>query len=479
MIRKFIKDSSIYGIAGILSRGISILLVPFYTRIFTTGDYGIIDILGVFGSIVSILFSFEITQAVARYYPATNNTIDKTKIASSSLIFTFISFSVFLLISQVFASRFSILILDNKQSIGVFRIWAVSEFFTALFYLFQNQLKWRLESVKYSIVSISYTIITLSLTILLVLVFNLKLYGVFTAKLAGAVFASAISFIFCRKDYKFIFNSKLLKEMLKFSVPLIPSTAGVFILNSGHRILVKALLSLSALGLFGVASRLTSLVSVIMSSFQGALTPLIMKNYREVNTPFQISKLFRYFSFFSILLFFSISIFSKEILIILTTPAYYDAYKLVPFLLLDKIFFAMYVFAPGLFIAKKTNMIAVINILSAIINISISFILLKTIGLIGAAIGTMVSSMAMFSLQMYFSQKNYFVPHKFKPILISLIVSSFLIYLVYKLDMPFSISTVIVKLVVLILMLFFLVLTGLVKIGELKKITMKSLVKND
>ncbi len=473
MIRRFIKDSSIYGIAGILSRGISILLVPFYTRIFTTSDYGVIDILSIFGSVVTILFSFEITQAVARFYPTANDTVSKTNIASSSLIFTFFSFSVFLVISQLFASRFSIMILDDKQLTGIFRIWAVSEYFTAFFYLFQNQLKWRLESVRYSIVSITYTIITLTLTILLVLVFNLKLYGVFAAKLIGAFFASIISFIFCRNDYKLSVDVKILKEMLKFSIPLIPSTAGVFVLNSGHRILVKALLSLSALGLFGVASRLTSLVSVIMSSFQGALTPLIMKNYREVNTPVQISKLFRYFSFFSILLFFSISIFSREILIIMTTPAYYDAYKLVPFLLLDKIFFAMHVFAPGLFIAKKTNMIALINILSAIINISISFVLLKTIGLAGAAIGTMISSMAMFSTKMYFSQKNYFVPHKFVPIIISLIVSSIFIYTVFKFNMPFSLITIIIKLFILIVMSIFLVMCGLIRVDELKKLVVK------
>ena len=71
-------------------------------------------------------------------------------------------------------------------------------------------------------------------------------------------------------------------------------------------------MALADLGLFGVGTRLTSLVTVIMNSFQGALTPLIITSYKEPETPAQIEKLFRYFVFFSLSLYLLISVFSKR-----------------------------------------------------------------------------------------------------------------------------------------------------------------------
>lgn len=155
------------------------------------------------------------------------------------------------------------------------------------------------------------------------------------------------------------------------------------------------------------------MITVLMQGFHGSLTPLIISNYQKVETPYKIAQLFRYFVFGALIAFLSISLFAREIIILLTTPEYYSAYVLVPMLLLDKIFYAIYIFAPGLNIAKKTKIVAYITVSAASINIVMSFIGIKLFGLLGAAFGTMFSSIFMFSSQMYLSQKYYYVPHNF------------------------------------------------------------------
>lgn len=468
MLKQFLKDASIYGITGILSRGIAIFLIPFYTRVFSTADYGVIDLLAVLSNIVSFSFSFELTQAIARFYPSLKNKVEKVTLVSSSFIIVVLSYLVFLIVSLLLSSWISLKLLESDQLSSVFNIWSFVIFFTGIFYFSQNQLKWRFESKKFAIVSLLYTILNLSLTILFVLFLGWKLQGVFMAQFISVVICTSLSLFFIRDDLKFTFSRKVVFDMLKFSIPLIPSSIGVYITNTAHRILIKAVLNLSSLGLYGMSSRLTSLVSVILSSFQGAITPLIMANYENEKTKNEIEKLMRYYTLFCILIFTSISLFAKEILIILTTPSYYDAYKLVPLLLLDKLFFSAYVLVPGLFIAKKTPIIAKINIISGLINILISFVLLKIFGLIGAAIGTMSSSFFIFIFQYKYSQKYYYINHKISKLISPFLIYIFLIWGAYFLNLEINIYTIMAKIFLITSVIPVTIIMGLIKFDEFK-----------
>ena len=96
MLRKLFKDSIVYGVSGILSRGISLILVPFYTRVLTPEDYGIVDILTIVGAIVNIVVALEISQGFAIFFSETKLQKEKILFSSSSLIFTCTSYSVFI-----------------------------------------------------------------------------------------------------------------------------------------------------------------------------------------------------------------------------------------------------------------------------------------------------------------------------------------------------------------------------------------------
>ena len=69
MLRRFLRDSAIYGLAGILVRSVSLLLVPIYTRILSPTDYGIVDLITLFTAFVGVTVALEIGQSLARYLP--------------------------------------------------------------------------------------------------------------------------------------------------------------------------------------------------------------------------------------------------------------------------------------------------------------------------------------------------------------------------------------------------------------------------
>lgn len=96
MIKSFIKNSAIYTIATVLTRGIAIFLVPIYTIYLTPTEYGIIDYFMILASIINLTIALEISQAVARYYQDAVGMKEKEKLCSYCIfIYYFCIFFVF------------------------------------------------------------------------------------------------------------------------------------------------------------------------------------------------------------------------------------------------------------------------------------------------------------------------------------------------------------------------------------------------
>jgi O-antigen/teichoic acid export membrane protein len=162
-------------------------------------------------------------------------------------------------------------------------------------------------------------------------------------------------------------------------------------------------------------------------------------------------------------------LFANEILYLMTTPDYYPAAAIIIFLTPAILLSNMYIFAPGIGIAKKTHLILYVNIVGATLNIILNWMLIPKFGISGAAIATLLSYASIFFVYMRLSQKLYFVPHKWRPIFFALIVTSLLAYWVPKLNMPFSLG-IVLKLLIISLMCIFYVIVGLIKSSEIRQV---------
>jgi O-antigen/teichoic acid export membrane protein len=419
MLKQFVKNTSIYTISNVITRGISIILVPFYTRVFTPADYGIIDLLSITTTILTNIFTLEITQAVARFYPDTDDIKEARKYASTGLLYTIFALSIMALLIIIFSDILNRFAFSNEVPLNIIRINGICVLSTGLFYFVQNQLKWRLEPFKQAVCSIFYSVVAISLTVIFVLVFHYGIAGVFIAQLIGGGLAFLLGFYFSRSSYEFRFYLDKFKEMAKFSIPLVPTLLATYVLGYADRLMINAYMTLNDLGLFGVGYRFTSVVNMLMLAIQGSITPIIFANYKKENTPVELSRIFNYFVFLSLLGISFMSLFSLEAIKILTTPEYYYSANIIPLLVLATFFNGIYVFTPGLSIEKKTKLISAITVSGAIINVSLNFVMIPAFGIIGASTVTLVSSIFMFFAYFYFSQKYYYIPFPKKILLIS------------------------------------------------------------
>ncbi len=416
-IRSFFRDSIIYLIPSIISRGLSLFLIPLYTLVLIPSDYGVLDLLLAFGSLINVIVGFEVSQGVARYYPESEDREEKILYASSAFWFTVICYSVFLVASLGTSTSMTVWILGKREYVLVFRLGMVYLWLNGLFYLIQNQFRWELRSKEYAWVSLIVSIGTASFSVWLVYLLRWGLTGT----LYGMIFGTSAGCLYgiwkLRNSFRFRFHKAHLQRMLHFSVPLVPAGLAAFVSAYIDRVMIKQYLSLTEVGLYGVAFRLASVINLVMIGFQSALTPLIYTYHKEEKTPGQLAMIFRVFMLVSLTVFLGMSLFAKEIIMLITSEQYYESYKIVKYLVPSILLLSMYIFAPGIGIAKKSKYILWISILGALVNTLLNIVLIPLLGTIGAALATLIASLMVFVVYMTISQKLYYAPHQWKKLI--------------------------------------------------------------
>lgn len=457
MIKTFFKNSFIYTIGTVLTRGIGIILIPIYTRYLSPSEYGILDLFMILGSIISLTIALEIHQAVVRFYQDTKDENEKMQYVSSAFIFSIFIYSLYFVISYIFSETFTIFILDDIKFQNIFLLASAAIASGGLFYFTSGQLRWQLLPTQSVVVSIVHVLIVASIAVYLLTIENIKVESIFIGQIFGNIFGTFLSIYFSKKSYRFVFVYEKFRELINFSYPLVFSGVAVFIALYIDRIAIKELLGLEELGIYGLAYRFAAVTSFVMIAFQSSLSPLIYKHYKEEQTPRNIAKLFDGFVVFALFVVAGSILFSREIVILLSTKEFYSASTLVSPLVMAVFFSNMYIFAPGIGIAKKTKTLALISATSAIINTILNYIMIPIYGLQGAAIATLFSSISVFSLYVYIGAKYYRIPYDwYKKILVFIIVL-IVSYFVNNLFDTISFGSVTAKILAILLMIGFVV----------------------
>jgi O-antigen/teichoic acid export membrane protein len=417
MLENLARDTIMYTIPSLLTRGLGLILVPLYTRVLSPADYGSFDLLTAFAGIVNLTIALEISQGLARFYSETSDQDLRIMYASTTLWFTLGCYTSFALIMLLGTGVFSTSVMGQEGLLAAYQIGIVYLWISGLLYLVQNQLKWELRSTAYAMVSLTMSVVTLVCSFAFLVVLKMGLEGLLLAMATGSFVATFTGLFLLRRSFRFVFDTVVLRRMLLFSTPLVLSGIAVWGSLYLDRLLINHFLTISDVGLYGSGYRVASISGLIIVGFQGALTPLVYANYKKSETPSHLAQIFRLFVIGAISIWMVLTLFCDELLRVLTSTAYAGGASvvvaLVPAILLGN----MYIFAPGIGIAKKNSILVWINIIGGLLNAGLNILFIPHLGIVGASIATLISYAAVFTLLMTFSQRLYRVPHEWRPII--------------------------------------------------------------
>ena len=435
--RKFTKDVGVVGIAQILMRLRGIILIPVIAKTLGASEYGIYATLMVTISLLVPISTLGLLNSMVRFLAGEK---DKKEIQEGyysvlSLVFLcsfFLSLSLFL-----FAPTLASTVFGDPQAVPVIRIGAFLILIQALqgvnlhFFLTFRRI------FRYSLFQVIRTFGEVILAAILVLEgFGLDavIYSFLTVDLL--CFLITFSLIFNEINIK-LPNLSRIKLFLSFGLPLIPGIISGWVTNLSDRYVIGFFLSSASVGIYSAAYGTGSIIQMLLTPLSTALGPVIFKLWGE-NKIHELKNYFRYslkyFLMLSIPSFFGLSVLAEPLLIILSRPEFVPEGRIIiPLVALAAIMYGVYVINVRIFyLIKKTIYISYIWLGSAILNLGINVIFIPIMGIIAAAISTLVSFSFMAFVGSYALYRNLKVGPNWKFIVKSLMASSLMAFVVFK-----------------------------------------------
>lgn len=423
LIKQLASESAIYGLSGILTKLINVFLVPLYTRILLPADYGVLNLVNTTFYFVSIFVIFALDNSVARWFYDSDNEIEKKKPVASWFWF---QSSVACLVCLIFIASSSPLskLIINKDLPPLMIIPAISIITSVLPTIIWNWL--RLQRRPWLTVGLSSAniLLTIALNVLFTLVLRMGVKGILLASLVSNGVYSVVAVILMKDWLSFkYFSPAVLRDMLRYALPLLPTSLAFWVLNSSSAYVLNAFWTKDEVGLFSIGSSIASAVSMIIGAFQMAWGPFAFSIMNKPEAKGVYATVLTLYTVVASLAALTVALFSKEVLILLTTVKYYPAFLVSGILAFNAIVYGYaYIGSIGSSIAKRTSPVAIAILIGSAVTIVCYFLLIPRWGKEGAAVSTLVGYIFIPVYVFYRSQQLWPVPYRFTPTVIILVV---------------------------------------------------------
>ena len=385
-----IKNTVIFTIGSIATKMIAFFLVPLYTNVLSTSQYGVVDLITTICMVLAPTIVLNIMEGVLRF--SMDKNADHTKIMSIGLTIFVISIFIGLLIFPV-SSLF--------DKIRPYRTYIY--FYTlsiALSQIFLCYLRGKELLVKYALGNIIQTFSIGILNILYLLVFHQGIKGYFKAYILAGLITSVYAFFVGHVSQvikQFKLDKKLTVDMIKYAVVLIPNNFIWWIMNSSDRIMISSMINSSANGIYAVSYKLPSLVSVLSGIFNQAWCYSAVKENESEDRDQYTNSIYNGICGIAIISGVGLLAIMKPFLKIYVESSYYIAWKYSPFLIVGYVFLTLATFlATPYTVNKYSKGYLFSSTFGAVINIVLNFLLIPIIGISGAALATGISYIAVF-----------------------------------------------------------------------------------
>jgi len=431
-IKNILKHSAIYSLGNIATKLIGIVLLPLYTKHITVSEYGILGILEITIMILTQVFILGQSQAFLRFHD-----LEGFKEKSKSTLFTLFIFlfSIGLLlnlIGQNFVPELSSLFSKTSEFDIYFRLCFYIIFLRIINNLFLSVLRAKEKSVFYATANIIKIAIILGFNIYFVAFAKIGVKGILYSYLIGDGLLFIILFPSMISEMIPKFDSKILRAALTFGFPLIFASLAGMLLNMGDRYILKLLVDYKEVGLYSLGYKVAGILNVfLIQSFSLALLPIAYKMYGQKGDKRYYSKMQTYFVFVLFWAGLGLALFGKELIKALAlNPDYWLAYTIVPYIILGYIFSgARSILNLGLYLKKKTSYIAYNTIGAAVLNIGLNFLLIPKYKMIGAAVATIISFVALYFVTYFVANRFYKIPYENMKLLKMLVLAIVLFFL--------------------------------------------------
>ena len=377
------------------------LMVRFYTGYLTPSDYSTADLITQTANLLFPIISLGITEGVFRF------AMDKSSNRKSVFTFGFLSITVGAVLFFALTPILK-LVEDFTGFIWLIVVYTLASCYHALCSQYIRAIG---KTALFAIQGIINTTLVIVLNILFLAVFDIGVTGYVLSVVVADTLCALFLFI-KEKLWRMLTikpDKSVLLPMLKYSIPLIPTTVFWWITSVSDRYMVNEMISSSANGIYTVSYKLPTLLTLVSSIFMQAwqFSAVTEDNGNKEEHSLFYSKVWSSFQAVMFLAGSAVIAFAKPVIRLLTAEDYYSAWIYVPLLAVSMVYTAFASFTGSVYVVTKKSVNSFVTaFLGAAINIVLNFLLIPSaLGVQGAAIATVASYFIVFIIRAINSQK--------------------------------------------------------------------------
>jgi O-antigen/teichoic acid export membrane protein len=415
-LKRLVKQSAIYGLGGIVSRLLAVLLLPLYTSYLGTTGFGKIETIVALTTVLVVVLRLGISSAFFRFYFDSNDAERRTLVVRTSFWFTMTMATAGLVAGFILATPIAHLLrlgddpwLVRAAFVG---LWAQMNYeqLTSLFRVEERP-------VAFVTASIANIFITVGATVLLVVGLHKGPTGAVVGNFLGTLTVYFALLAYRRYQLGFQFDRGLLRAMNRFGMPLVPSALALWAINFIDRFFVAVFKGQDEVGVYSLAVRASSVIVFLMVAFRLAWPAFAYSieddSVAKRTYAFVLTYLLLFCSWVSLVL----GLLSPWIVQVLAPnkPAFYRASEAIGILAFAGTAYAGYtVLAIGIGRARRTQFNWIVTGAAALLNVALNLVLIPPYGMVGAAISTVAAYVAMFIGMTLNAQRVWPVPYQWR-----------------------------------------------------------------
>jgi O-antigen/teichoic acid export membrane protein len=409
-LRSLGKSLTVYGLGDVATSVISFLLLPLYTRYLTPADYGAAEVM--FASVVSIsiIVRLGLIEAVLRFYYKDDE--DPARVVRSTFAGLFWFATIGALVALPLARPISEALLDEpaadlaRISIGGLWVLTMFEFLLTLFRLEER-------ARAYFTTTILSVLSTIAVTVVLVVGLDEGARGLLLGSYAtGAAFVLGL-IVLQRRRLSLLFDSALLRRLLRFGLPTMPAEVSLYALNFVDRIIIVRTVGLAEAGLYSLAVKFAQGVNVLVRGFQLAWPPLAYSIRDDDEARRAYARVVTLFLAGCAFVVTGMWLFSRWIVRALAAPEFFESFEAIGLISIGVTLYALYmVMVVILGRTGRTEFNFPAAIAALVVNVVLNLLLVPSLEIVGAGLALVASYLVVVALMYGFTQRLFPVPYE-------------------------------------------------------------------
>lgn len=426
-LKLFLENFLFFGGLSMLTKALPFITLPIITRLLPDASaYGIADMFNLinsFGTAIAVLGMYD---AIFReFFEDKENAEYQKKVTSTGLTIVLYSSIVMILLTLIFNRYITMLLFKNLeyQSLVILSAFAIGVGGVASIVAVPTRIRNNRRVFLYT--GISFPIVGFIVTYSLIKL-GYTYEAIVYSNLAMSLTSLIIFYILNRNDFEFkSFDKKIMKELFKIGLPLLPTFLIYWVYNSMDRVMINRMLGSVDLGVYSVGAKVASVSQLVYTAFAGGWQYFAFSTMKDSDQVELNSKVFEYLGIISFSLFIIAQPFIKPVFNLFFTGEYIRGSEVFSYLFLSPLMLMLFqIIANQVIVIKKSYLSTLALSFGAVLNIGLNYILIKNYGISGAALSTLLSYIISVLFMSCICYKYNLIKLKIRFVLISLVVIS-------------------------------------------------------